>query len=109
MLRLVEGLAAASIMMEQVSGMLPASKTLWVEGVYEDQDELWAAIQAQLGKPDENRKRWHLADPVVEGSRTWVLNNNWGDKTRDLFKELLAVAPPGFDLYEEGEIPESLV
>jgi hypothetical protein len=108
MLRLVEGLAGSGLAMEEVSAILPASKTLRVSGVHIDTDDLWAAIQAQFGKSDDNRKRWHLADPIVEGNETWVLNNNWGDKTRDLFKQLLAVAPPGFAVYEEGEVPESL-
>lgn len=79
-----------------------------VDGVYADQDELWSVVQVQLGKSDENRKRWHMADPIVEGNRTWVLNNNWGDQTRDVFKQLLAVAPGGFDVVEEGDLPKSL-
>lgn len=108
MLRLVEGLAAAGMAMEQLRDILPASKTLAVEGVYPGQDELWAAIQAQLGKSEENRKRWHLADPIIEGNRTWVLNNNWGDQTRDVFKQLLAVAPVGFAVHEEGDLSKSL-
>jgi hypothetical protein len=57
MLRLVEGLAGAGLGMEQVSAILPASKTLRVSGEYADQDELWAAVQAQFGKSEENRKR----------------------------------------------------
>ena len=108
MLRLVEGLVEAGLPMAQVSQILPPSKTLHVEGTHHDADELWAAIQAQFDKPDENRKRWHLADPIETGGTTWVLNNNWGTKTRDLFKQLLAVAPKGFAVYEEGKEPESL-
>ena len=108
MLRLVEGLVEAGMNMDQVKQVLPASKTLVVDGVHEDPDDLWSTIQSQLGKSDENRKRWHLADPIVEGDRTWVLNNNWGDKTRDFFKQLLAQAPEGFDVYEEGDVPRSL-
>ena len=91
-----------------MSQILPPSKTLHVEGIYQDPDELWAAIQAQLDKPDENRKRWHLADPIEDAGTTWVLNNNWGTKTRDFFKQLLAIAPKGFTVYEEGDVPESL-
>jgi hypothetical protein len=108
MLRLVEGLAEAGTTMQQIRQVLPPSKTLCVEGVHTDPDDLWTAIQAQLGKSDENRKRWHLADPIVEGQQTWVLHNNWGDKTRDFFKQLLADAPDGFDVYEEGDVPKSL-
>lgn len=108
MLRLVEGLVEAGMTMEQVRQILPPSKTLVVEGVHKDSDDVWAAIQSQLGKSDENRKRWHLADPIVEGDQTWILNNNWGDKTRGFFKELLAEGPDGFDVYEEGDITQSL-
>lgn len=108
MLRLVEGMIRAGTAMEQVRQILPPSKTLCLEGVYMDPDALWVAVQAQLGKSDDNRKRWHIADPIVEGQQTWVLNNNWGDKTRDLFKQLLAQAPDGFDVYEEGDVPKSL-
>lgn len=104
MLRLVEGLAKAGLSMEEMSGILPASKTLRIDGVYDDPDDLWAAVQAKFGKSDENRKRWHLAEPLIQGRETWVLNNNWGDKTRELFKQLLEVAPPGFAVYEEGEV-----
>lgn len=103
MLRLVEGLVAGGTAMDQVQHILPLSKTLCVDGVYADPDELWAAIQSQLGKSDANRKRWHLADPIVEGHQTWVLNNNWGSQTRDLFRQLLEVAPPGFDIREEHD------
>lgn len=108
MLRLVVALVGAGTAMEQIQEILPASKTLCVDGVYGDADELWAAVQSQLGKSDENRKRWHLADPMVQGTQTWVLNNNWGSQTRELFKQLLEIAPPGFGVYEEGEAPESL-
>lgn len=108
MLRLVEGLAAAGTTMQQVSKILPPSKMLVVDGQHNDANELWAAIQLQLHKSDENRRRWHLADPIVEGDQTWVLNNNWGDKTREFFKQLLAVAPDGFGVYEEGDVPQSL-
>lgn len=108
MLRLVESLVKAGIAMQQVEDILPQSKTLVVDGVHDDPDELWAAIQSQLDKPDQNRKRWHLADPIVDGDQTWVLNNNWGDKTRDFFKQLLGIAPAGFDVQEEPSVQESL-
>jgi hypothetical protein len=108
MLRLVEGLVDAGVGMEQIRDILPPSKTLRVDSVHDDADDLWGAIQAQLGKSDENRKRWHLADPLVEGEETWVLNNNWGDKTREFFKGLLAIAPDGFAVYEEGDVPDSV-
>jgi hypothetical protein len=108
MLRLVEGLVEAGMTMEQVRQILPPSKTLVVDGVHEGPDELWTAIQSQFGKSDENRKRWHLADPIVESDQTWILNNNWGDKTRDFFKQLLAEGPGGFDVYEEGDVSQSL-
>lgn len=109
MLRLVQGLVESGKEVDQIRQVLPSSKTIRVEGVYSDPDELWAAIQAQLGKTDENRKRWHLADPIVEDNATWILNNNWGDQTRELFKQLLALAGPGFAVYEEGdEVPVSI-
>lgn len=108
MLRLVVALVEAGMSMDQVREVLPPSKTLLVDGVHKDTDDLWDAIQSQLGKSDENRKRWHLADPIVVGNQTWVLNNNWGNKTRDFFKQLLALAPDGFDVYEENDIPQAL-
>lgn len=103
MLRLVEGLHGAGITMAQISENLPSSKTLRVDGVFLDEDQLWDAVQAQLGNSDENRKRWHLGSSLVEGDHTWVLNNNWGSSTRENFKRLLDVAPPGFHVREEGE------
>ena len=108
MLRLVEGLAKAGVPMHRIRAVLPDSKTLQVDGVHTDPDDLWGAVQTQFGKPGENRRRWHLADPIVEGDKTWVLNNNWGDKTRDFFKALLAQAPDGFGVTEEGDVPKSL-
>lgn len=108
MLRLVEGLVTAGTPMAQVRQILPDSKTLRIDGLHSDVETRWSAIQAQHGKSDENRKRWHLEDPIVEGDATWVLNNNWGDKTRDLFKQLLAHAPDGFAVYEERDAPTSL-
>lgn len=108
MLRLVEGLAEAGVDMDKIRAILPDSKTLRLPGTYADPDALWQAIQAQFGKSDDSRKRWHLSDPIVLGDETWVLNNNWGDQTRRMFKELLEVAPDGFAVYEEGDVPESL-
>ena len=102
MLRLVESLHTAGIPMVQVGAILPSSKTLCVEGIFTDPDDVWEAVQTQLGNSDENRKRWHLGDPIVEGERTWVLNNNWGSTTREYFKRLLEVAPSGFEVIEEG-------
>ena len=107
MLRLVEGMVVAGVGMEEIRSILPPSKTLVVDGVYDDPDALWSAVQAQLNRSTVNRGRWHLADPIVDGDRTWVLNNNWGDRSRELFKQLLAAAPPGFDVYEAGGAPPS--
>jgi len=107
MLGLVKALNEAGISMNQVREILPSSKTLCVEGVFTDPDDLWEAIQAQLGNSDQNQKRWHLASPIFEGQHTWVLNNNWGSTTREYFKRLLDVAPPGFDVREEDESPAS--
>jgi hypothetical protein len=63
------------------------------------------AIQHQTGRGDENRKRWHLDHPIARDQYTWVLNNNWGTKTREIFKELLDLAPGGFQVIEEGDVP----
>jgi len=108
MLRLVQALVEAGTPMDQVRQVLPDSKTLRVDGVHTDPDELWSTIQAQYAKPDGNRSRWHLADPIIEGDKTWVVHNNWGTQTRDVFKQLLAQAPDGFAVHEEGDVPESL-
>lgn len=107
MLRLVEGLVEAGMAMEQIERILPASKTLQIEGVYADEDDLWAAIKSQLGKSEENRKRWHLGDPIHENNQTWVLNNNWGSQTREIIKQLLEQGPDGVDVSEEGDPPKS--
>ena len=109
MLRLVEALVDGGVDMDQISTILPSSKTLCLKSVYDDEDELWTAIQTQFGKSNENRKRWHLADPIVVDDQTWVMNNNWGDQTRGLFKQLLAIAPAGIRVYEEGETAPSAV
>ncbi|MFC7500577.1 hypothetical protein ACFQRR_00885, partial [Nocardioides sp. GCM10030258] len=109
MLRLVEGLAAAGVSMEDVKSILPPSKLLQVDGVHDDTDVLWAAIQAATGKPDDNRKRWHLSDPILDENQTWVLNNNWGTKTRGFFKALLAIAPAGFAVSEADAPPHAEV
>ncbi|MCM3516595.1 endonuclease NucS domain-containing protein [Nocardioides sp. P86] len=105
-LELVKGLAEAGVAMEHVSRALPDSKILHVTGTYPDSEALWAAIQTQLGKPDP--RRWHLAHPIVEGDKTWVVHSNWGTQTRDAFKQLLDLAPGGFAVYEEGDEPTSL-
>lgn len=105
-LRLVQALVEAGVMMDQVRQALPDSKTLCVDGVHTDADELWAAIQTQFAKPDP--ARWHLADPIIEGDKTWVVHSNWGTQTREVFRLLLDQAPDGFAVYEEGDVPESL-
>ena len=95
--------------MDVVKQALPQGKTLLVDGVHTDPEDLWAVIQTQFNRSDENRRRWHLDDPIIEEQKTWVVNNNWGNQTRDVFKQLLAQAPDGFAVYEEGDVPESLV
>ena len=107
MLRLVEGLVRSGVDMEQIKKVLPDSKTIRVDGVYPDPDSLWAAVKQQTGKSEENRRRWHLADPLEGTDHTWILNNNWGTQTRRMFEELLELAPEGFDVIEEGDLPES--
>jgi hypothetical protein len=105
MLELVRGLADAGVSMELVKSALPNSKLLQVDGNCAGPDELWAAIQEQHGRSDANRKRWRLEDPIEDGASTWVLNNNWGSNTREYFAQLLARAPIGLAVHEEGETP----
>ena len=42
-------------------------------------------FEQQTGRPEDNRKRWHLDDPSKAGDHTWILNNNWGTETREMF------------------------
>lgn len=107
MLRLVEGLLAAGVGIDQIRGILPNSKVLRLVGSYDDPEALWAAIQEQHGKSDSARKRWHLEDPLLAGTETWVLNNNWGLKTREFFEQLLELAPDGYAVHEaSNELPD---
>lgn len=105
MLRLVEDLHRAGVAMDVIQAVLPPSKLLLVEGVHDDADARWHAVRTQLGRPDGNRGRWHLDDAIADGDRTWIVNNNWGTRTRALFADLLAIAPSGFAVAEEGELP----
>ncbi|MEV7428319.1 hypothetical protein AB0N29_01760 [Nocardioides sp. NPDC092400] len=107
-LRLVTGLVEAGVPMDAVRAVLPASKTVKVRGVYASPEDLWQAMQAQLGKPDP--KRWHLDDPIVIDGDSWVLHSNWGKGTRGFFQDLLALAPSrtAFDVYEEDAVPGAL-
>ena len=95
-------MAGAGVSLVAVAEVLPNSKLLQVEGRFDSEDQLWAAIQLEHGNSDVNRKRWHLQDPMEDGETTWVLNNNWGTKTREFFAALLDLAPPGFAVHEEG-------
>jgi hypothetical protein len=102
MLELVKGLAGAGVSMGAIEQILPGSKLLKVDGTFPTEDDLWGAVQDQHDRSDDNRKRWHLHDTMVEEGTTWVLNNNWGTKTREIFADLLEIAPPGFAVHEEG-------
>lgn len=104
-LRLVAGLVDVGVSIDVIRTVLPASKTVRVQGVYTDPHDLWKALQMQHDKPDP--KRWHLADPIVVSDQSCV-HSNWAKGTRGFFKALLALAPEGFAVYEEGEVPESL-
>ena len=109
MLRLVQAMVATGTTMDQIRAVLPPSKTLRVDGTYASADELWAAVETQLDRSADNRKRWHLADGIeVDAHHTWVLNNNWGNQTREQFKQLLAIAADGISVHEEGEVATSL-
>lgn len=105
-LRLVSALVEAGVSMETIRAVFPPSKVVRVDGVFADPDDLWQAMQDQHGKPDP--RRWHLDDPILVGDDTWVLHSNWGRGTRGFFKALLAIAPEGFAVYEEGQVPDSL-
>lgn len=100
MIELVKGLAASGIDMEHVAELLPNSKTLCVQGTYASPEDLWAAMQEQFDRPDKNRGRWHLADPIAVGDVTWVVANNWGTGFRDFAKALVALSPTGFAVTE---------
>lgn len=105
-LRLVAALVDAGVSMDVIRKLLPASKTVHVQGTYSDAETLWQAVQAQHAKPDP--KRWHLADPIVVNGGSWVLHSNWGKGTRGYFEALLELAPDGFAVYAEDEVPEPL-
>lgn len=102
-LRLVSGLADSGVSMAAIRDVLPASKTVKLNGAITDPDELWREMQSQHDKTDP--KRWHLADPVVVGDETWVVHSNWGKGTRDYFKALVALGPQGFSVHEQGGAP----
>ena len=102
MLELVKGMAGAGVDMRAVEDVLPNSKLLRVEGQFANEDDLWAAVQRAHGNSDVNRKRWHLQDSIEADHATWVLNNNWGTKSREFFAALVDLAPPGFAVHEEG-------
>lgn len=95
--------------MDQVRHVPPPSKPLVVEGLLGGEDELRLAVPSQHGKPDEDRKRWHLAHPIAQDGRTWILNNNWEVKTRYFFKQPLAIAPDGYSVSEGGDTLHSVV
>lgn len=103
MLRLVQAMFATGSTMEEISAVLPASKTLRVEGTYQTADSLWSAIVTQLNRSDDSRKRWHVEDWIEVGEHTWVLNNNWGSRTREHFQHLLEIAAEGITVREHVE------
>ena len=76
MLRLVEAWSSRVSTCKEISQVLPPSKTIRVDGVYSGRESLWTAVKQQTGKPDVNRKRWHLDDPLAAGDHTWIVNNN---------------------------------
>lgn len=100
---MVEGLFQVGVPVEKLRVTMPEGRFVAVDGVFDDADDLWVAMKHQYGRADEDRKRWHLDDPIVDGETTWVLHSNWGTNTRDTFKALLEQAPPGFAVFEEGD------
>ena len=108
MLRLVQAMVATGTTLDQIEEILPRRKTLRVEGIFQSNDALWAAVEVQHGRSAESRKRWHIADGIEVGNQTWVLNNNWGSSTREHFKQLLAIAAEGISVREEEEVATSL-
>ncbi len=107
-LRLVQGLVESGLPISTIKDALESvpratGKLIVVDGVFTDADELWDAVELQLDRSPENRKRWHLDDPIHDAGRTWILNNNWGIQTRDVFARLLSLAPvPGFAVEESA-------
>lgn len=100
-LELVKSVALAGVAMAEIDGALPVGKIIAIDGQFDSPQELWRAIQQEFGKSDENSARWHLADPIFQDGQTWVLNNNWGDQTRQTFRQLLAIAPDGFEVVDD--------
>lgn len=109
-LRLVQGLVASGVPVTAIKDALDSvpgatGKLIVVDGLFSDADELWDAVVQQLQRSPANRKRWHSDDPIHEAGRTWILNNNWGIQTRDVFVRLIDMAPvPGFAVHEAGPI-----
>lgn len=104
-LELIKGLVKTGVPMSEVRKHLPPSKTLVVDGVYENEDEIWAAARTQHGRSQANRIRWHLTSPIVENGKTWLIANNWGSGTRAVYRNLVATGPAGFRVHEEGHEP----
>ena len=104
-LELVQRLIEFGVPMAEVRKHLLPSKTLVIDGVYDNEDELWAAARTQHGRSHANRIRWHLASPIVENGRTWLIANNWGSGTRTVYKDLVSAGPAGFQVHEEGHEP----
>lgn len=104
-LRLVQALVDVGIDLHELKSVI-GTKFVVVDGHFEDPDQLWEAMENQLQKNPTNRPRWHLDDPMHSADRTWVLNNNWGNQTRELIKQLLELAPADITAYEDGAITD---
>lgn len=102
-LEAVKTLAALGVDMRQVAAAMRPSKSFRVQGIFADEDELWAEAQRVHDKPDP--RRWHLADRIEVDGETWVIHTNWGRDTRETLAKLQELAPDDLQVYEEAEAP----
>lgn len=72
---------------EEISSVLPASKFRSI-ALTDDAEELWPAMVAELHLRPNQADRWHIAAPIHENDRTWVLHSNWGTRTGEFLDAL---------------------
>jgi hypothetical protein len=91
-LAMVTSLHRGGVPADRLSGLLPRSKFLPVEGTLRGED-LAGAFIATYPRAIGNLRRWFLEEPIHESGRTWVLSKMWGLNTEETLEQLVGLAP----------------
>ena len=108
MLVAIKGFCDGGVTPEEIGELIPWATRLWRrvdDQVGRDEFIKKAHAAAEIGGPAFDPDRWHVSDEdlIVVSGRTYALTNQWGRKSEDALKNLVAKYPDRGVAYSRSE------